>query len=73
MRLKDRIALLTAAAGAGIGQATARTMAKEGASVVVMQLEIPVSETRSVCPVCLLTIPATLVQVEHDIVMRKHL
>ena len=35
MRLKDRIALLTAAAGAGIGQATARTMAKEGASVVV--------------------------------------
>jgi len=35
MRLKDKIALLTAAAGAGIGQATARTMAKEGASVVV--------------------------------------
>jgi 3-oxoacyl-[acyl-carrier protein] reductase len=38
MRLKDKIALLTAAAGAGIGQATARTMAKEGASVVVTDL-----------------------------------
>jgi len=38
MRLKDRIALLTAAAGAGIGQATARTMAKEGASVVVTDM-----------------------------------
>lgn len=38
MRLKDRIALLTAAAGAGIGQATARTMAAEGASVVVTDM-----------------------------------
>ena len=38
MRLKDKIALLTAAAGAGIGQATARTMAKEGASVVVTDM-----------------------------------
>jgi len=35
MRLKDKVALLTAAAGAGIGQATARAMAKEGAKVVV--------------------------------------
>jgi 3-oxoacyl-[acyl-carrier protein] reductase len=38
MRLKDKIALLTAAAGAGIGQATARTMAKEGSSVVVTDM-----------------------------------
>jgi 3-oxoacyl-[acyl-carrier protein] reductase len=35
MKLKDRVALLTAAAGAGIGQAVARTMAREGAKVVV--------------------------------------
>jgi 3-oxoacyl-[acyl-carrier protein] reductase len=38
MRLEDRVAFLTAAAGAGIGQATARTMAKEGASVVVTDI-----------------------------------
>ena len=38
MRLKDKIALVTAGAGAGIGQATARTMAREGASVVVTDL-----------------------------------
>ena len=38
MRLKDKIALMTAAAGAGIGQATARTMAREGASVVVTDM-----------------------------------
>jgi 3-oxoacyl-[acyl-carrier protein] reductase len=38
MRLKDKIALVTAAAGAGIGQATARTMAREGASVVVTDM-----------------------------------
>ncbi len=35
MKLQDRVALLTAAAGAGIGQATARIMAREGARVVV--------------------------------------
>ena len=35
MKLKDRVALLTAAAGAGIGQAVARTMAREGTKVVV--------------------------------------
>jgi 3-oxoacyl-[acyl-carrier protein] reductase len=35
MRLKDKVAIVTAAAGAGIGQATARLMAKEGAHIVV--------------------------------------
>ncbi len=35
MRLKDKVALLTAAAGAGIGQTTARIMAREGAAVVI--------------------------------------
>jgi 3-oxoacyl-[acyl-carrier protein] reductase len=35
MRLKGRVALLTAAAGAGIGQSVARTFAREGACVVV--------------------------------------
>lgn len=35
MKLQNRVALLTAAAGAGIGQATARIMAREGARVVV--------------------------------------
>lgn len=38
MRLKDKIALLTAAAGAGIGQATARVMAREGAAVVITDM-----------------------------------
>lgn len=38
MKLENRVALLTAAAGAGIGQATARTMAKEGAHVVVTDI-----------------------------------
>lgn len=38
MKLKDRVALLTAAAGAGIGQATARTMAREGARVIVTDI-----------------------------------
>jgi len=35
MRLKDRVAVVTAAAGAGIGQAVARRFAEEGAEVVV--------------------------------------
>ncbi|MBI4296951.1 MAG: 3-oxoacyl-ACP reductase FabG [Chloroflexi bacterium] len=35
MRLKGKVAIVTAAAGAGIGQAVARTFAREGASVVV--------------------------------------
>jgi 3-oxoacyl-[acyl-carrier protein] reductase len=38
MRLKDRVALLTAAAGAGIGQAAARVFAREGAKVVVTDI-----------------------------------
>lgn len=35
MKLKGRIAILSAAAGAGIGRVTARTFAREGACVVV--------------------------------------
>lgn len=35
MRLKDQVALITGAAGAGIGQATARRLAQEGAHVVI--------------------------------------
>ena len=35
MKLKDKVAFLTGAAGAGIGQGTARLLAKEGASVVI--------------------------------------
>ncbi|MGD0236665.1 MAG: SDR family NAD(P)-dependent oxidoreductase [Syntrophorhabdales bacterium] len=35
MKLKGKVAFLTGAAGAGIGQTTARLMAKEGANVVV--------------------------------------
>ncbi len=35
MRLEGKVAIVTAAAGAGIGQTVARTLAKEGASVVV--------------------------------------
>ena len=35
MKLKGKVALLTAAAGAGIGQAVARTFAREGAHVVI--------------------------------------
>jgi 3-oxoacyl-[acyl-carrier protein] reductase len=35
MRLKDKVVLLTGAAGAGIGQTTARTMAREGAKIVL--------------------------------------
>jgi meso-butanediol dehydrogenase/(S,S)-butanediol dehydrogenase/diacetyl reductase len=37
MRLKDKIALITGA-GSGIGEATAKTFAREGASVVVVDL-----------------------------------
>ncbi|HOJ70790.1 MAG TPA: SDR family oxidoreductase [Syntrophorhabdaceae bacterium] len=35
MKLQGRVAILTAAAGAGIGKATARTFAREGATVVI--------------------------------------
>lgn len=35
MRLEGKVAIVTASAGAGIGQATIRAFAKEGASVVV--------------------------------------
>jgi 3-oxoacyl-[acyl-carrier protein] reductase len=38
MKLSGRVALLTAAAGAGIGHATARMMAKEGARIVVTDI-----------------------------------
>jgi 3-oxoacyl-[acyl-carrier protein] reductase len=38
MRLKNRVAIVTAAAGAGIGQATARMMAREGARVVITDI-----------------------------------
>jgi 3-oxoacyl-[acyl-carrier protein] reductase len=38
MKLKNRVAIVTAAAGAGIGQATARMMAREGAIVVVTDM-----------------------------------
>ncbi len=35
MKLSDKVAIVTAAAGAGIGQATARTLAENGAHVVL--------------------------------------
>jgi 3-oxoacyl-[acyl-carrier protein] reductase len=35
MRLKDKVAFLTGAAGAGIGQSAARLLAKEGARIVI--------------------------------------
>jgi 3-oxoacyl-[acyl-carrier protein] reductase len=38
MKLRNRVAIVTAAAGAGIGQTTARMMAREGASVVVTDM-----------------------------------
>jgi 3-oxoacyl-[acyl-carrier protein] reductase len=38
MKLKGRVALLTAAAGAGIGQAAARIMAREGAKIIVTDM-----------------------------------
>jgi 3-oxoacyl-[acyl-carrier protein] reductase len=40
MRLKDKVAFLTGAAGAGIGQGTARLLAKEGASVVITDAHV---------------------------------
>lgn len=40
MKLKDKVAFCTAAAGAGIGQATARMLAREGASVVVTDIHL---------------------------------
>lgn len=38
MKLKDKVAIVTAGAGAGIGQATARMMAREGARVIVTDM-----------------------------------
>ncbi|MDY6853112.1 MAG: SDR family NAD(P)-dependent oxidoreductase [Thermodesulfobacteriota bacterium] len=38
MRLKGKVAIVTASAGAGIGQAAVRAMAKEGANVVVADI-----------------------------------
>lgn len=38
MKLKGKIAILTAAAGAGIGRTMARTFAREGASVVLTDI-----------------------------------
>jgi 3-oxoacyl-[acyl-carrier protein] reductase len=38
MKLKDRVAILTAAAGAGIGQATARMLAREGACIIIADM-----------------------------------
>lgn len=35
MRLQDHVAIITGAAGAGIGQVTARRLAQEGAHVVI--------------------------------------
>ena len=35
MRLQDQVAIITGAAGAGIGQTTARRFAQEGAHIVV--------------------------------------
>lgn len=38
MKLKDRVAIVTAAAGVGIGQAVARIMAREGAKIIVTDM-----------------------------------
>ncbi len=38
MKLQDKVAFITAAAGAGIGRATARALAAEGADVVITDL-----------------------------------
>ncbi|MBI2875949.1 MAG: glucose 1-dehydrogenase [Candidatus Tectomicrobia bacterium] len=40
MRLENRVAIITGAAGAGIGQATARLLASEGANVVVSDVHL---------------------------------
>jgi len=40
MRLNDRVAFCTAAAGVGIGQATARMFAREGANVVITDMHL---------------------------------
>ena len=40
MKLKGKVAVLTAAAGAGIGQATARILAREGATVVITDIHL---------------------------------
>ena len=40
MKLKDKVAFCTAAAGAGIGQATARMFAREGAKVVITDMHL---------------------------------
>jgi 3-oxoacyl-[acyl-carrier protein] reductase len=44
MKLKGKVGILTAAAGAGIGQATARILAREGAAVVVTDMHARRSE-----------------------------
>ena len=38
MRLKGKVAIVTASAGAGIGQATARRLAREGANIVISDI-----------------------------------
>lgn len=38
VRLAHKVAILTASAGAGIGQATARAIASEGAHVVIADI-----------------------------------
>ena len=54
MKLKGKVAVLTAAAGAGIGQATARILAREGAAVVITDIhrERALSVARSIHEEC---------------------
>jgi 3-oxoacyl-[acyl-carrier protein] reductase len=47
LRLEGRVAIVTASAGAGIGQATVRRLAEEGAKVVVSDIHL--ERTRKVC------------------------